>query len=108
MLKRKRRCIDPKGIGRLLEDAKAGRLDTDHPHREKDRQLFIDEHLKRCRSCYEAMLDHANDLAFKHVASELGISVEEVQKRFCQQMDDLAAKARQTNVPLEAMIKGRR
>jgi len=80
------RCVDPQ-VGRLLADEISGALTE--PGREDDHRRF-GEHIKECRKCLEAVLDHANETVIipilKRIAREKGVSFDEVLEAFGQQV----------------------
>ena len=81
-------CVDP-FVGRFLSEAISGALRADN--READRKRF-EAHMKRCRKCRKAMVDHLNESvtipALQQFAREKGLAFEDVLAAFRQGVAD--------------------
>jgi hypothetical protein len=67
--------------------------------------IFPREHLDGCQACREAMIDHASRITLKEVATEKGLSVEEVICELGLVAIALQKDARQRGVPLRVVVK---
>ena len=69
------------------------------------RLIFPREHLDGCQACREAMIDHATQITLQEVATEKGLSVEEVICELGLVAIALQKDARQRGVPLRVVVK---
>lgn len=104
MPKKKTSDCNNRGVCRLLTDAKSGALSA--PGREEDRRVFFDEHLEKCPSCREEMIDHANQLALIEIAEESCVEVEELAERLGKTAKQLRDVARDRDVSFEEVVLG--
>jgi hypothetical protein len=82
-------CIDPE-VGELLHEAISGALRPQR--RERDRKRF-ENHMKECRTCRKAMVDHLNETvtipALKQFAKEKGLTFDEVFDAFAHGIEKM-------------------
>jgi len=62
-------------------------------------------HLDACQACREAMIDHANRITLKEVATEKGLSIEDVICELGRVAITLQQDANERGVPLTVVVK---
>jgi len=91
-------CTDP-GIGHVREKtACSDMFGTKNAH-------LLGEHLDACQACREAMIDHANRITLKEVATEKGLSIEDVICELGRVAITLQQDANERGVPLTVVVK---
>jgi len=66
---------------------------------------LLGEHLDACQACREAMIDHASQITLREVATQKGLSVEEVIYELGLVAIALQKDARERGVPLRVVVK---
>jgi hypothetical protein len=95
-------CTDP-SVGQVHEKTACSDMFGTNA---KDAHLISPgEHLDACQPCREAMIDHATQITLKEVATEKGLSVEEVIRELGLVAVVLQKEACERAVPLRVVVE---